>query len=279
VPLRRTQLSHLGLRTPDAGRLAAFYEDAVGLSRHESLPGGGLRLGWGRGHHVLDLLPGEPGLDHFGLEVRDGDELQAVAERAAAAGLGARPLPELPNGFELRDPDGTAVQVHGRVGRDGETAAVPGRRPNRMQHLTLATGRVAEAAAFYTDVLGFSITDWMGESFVWLRCGPEHHTVAAVRGAAPGLDHYAYEIGGWDDFKLWCDRLAELAIPVFWGPGRHGPGNNLFIMFDDPDGTHVELSAELERYADDVAEIQPRVWAESPRTTNLWGGAGPAWRS
>ncbi len=60
-------------------------------------------------------------------------------------------------------------------------------------------------------------------------------------------------------------------MPLIWGPGRHGPGNNLFVMFDDPEGNHVELSAEMERFYDDRAEYRPRTWAVGPRTVNLWG--------
>jgi len=33
---------------------------------------------------------------------------------------------------------------------------------------------------------------------------------------------------------------------VKWGPGRHGPGNNLFVFIHDLDGNWVEVSAELE---------------------------------
>jgi catechol 2,3-dioxygenase len=42
-------------------------------------------------------------------------------------------------------------------------------------------------------------------------------------------------------------------------------------MFDDPEGNHIELSAEMERFYDDRAEYQPRTWAVDPRTVNLWG--------
>jgi catechol-2,3-dioxygenase len=259
--------------------MSAFYQDALGLSLHRSLADGGVRLGWGRGHHVLDLLPGQVGIDHFGLEVRDDGALEAIRERA---GEGARPLADLEelHGFELRDPDGNTVQLHGRVDRSGEREGRPGRRPTRMQHLTLATTQVGAVADFYVDVLGFRVSDRMGDVFTWLRCSPEHHTVAAVdAGGALGLDHYAYELDSWEDFKLWCDRLSAMDVPVRWGPGRHGPGNNLFIMFDDPDGNHIELSAELDRYWDDTAAIEPRAWVPGPRTTNLWGGPPADWRS
>ena len=63
-----------------------------------------------------------------------------------------------------------------------------------------------------------------------------------------------------------------------WGPGRHGPGNNLFLFFDDSAGFHVELSSEMERYYDERACYTPRVWEVGPRATNLWGGPSAGWR-
>jgi catechol 2,3-dioxygenase len=274
--LGRTQMSHLGLRTPQVERMAAFYEDALGLCVHGDAAGGGLRLGWGRGHYVLELLPGDAALDHYGLEIRDEGALDELRSRLDGA---TAPLDEL-DGFEVRDPDGNRVQLHGRVDRSGENEVRPGRRPTRMQHITVASKQVPAVAQWYVETLGFRVSDTMGDAFMWLRCGPEHHTVAAVdSGAAGGMDHYAYEIASWEDFKLWCDRLSGMDVPIAWGPGRHGPGNNLFIMFDDPDGNHVELSAELENFWDDTASYDPpRNWVPGPRTTNLWGGPPAPWR-
>ncbi len=57
---------------------------------------------------------------------------------------------------------------------------------------------------------------------------------------------------------------------MFWGPGRHGPGDNLFVMFRDPDGNTREISAELELMPYDMAH---REWPHDARTLNLWGDA------
>ena len=61
------------------------------------------------------------------------------------------------------------------------------------------------------------------------------------------------------------------------GPGRHGPGNNLFVMFDDPAANRIELSCEMERYWDELADYTPRQWHPGVKTINLWGVA-PSWR-
>jgi len=65
---------------------------------------------------------------------------------------------------------------------------------------------------------------------------------------------------------------------VAWGPGRHGPGNNLFVFFDDPAGNHIELSAEMEKFHDDRVTYVPRRWEPIPNSVNLWGGQLPTWR-
>jgi hypothetical protein len=72
------------------------------------------------------------------------------------------------------------------------------------------------------------------------------------------------------DIRDWADRMGSLRIPLWWGPGRHGVGNNLFFMIEDPDGHKVEFSAEIERMPREMAW---RTWPHEQRTLNLWGSA------
>jgi len=90
---------------------------------------------------------------------------------------------------------------------------------------------------------------------------------------------FSFDVSGWGDLLTWCDRLSAQGVDVTWGPGRHGPGNNLFIMFDDPAGNHVELSAELEQFHDEQADHPVRHWRPVPRSINLWGGQLAAFRT
>ena len=275
--LRQTSLSHIRLRTRNVEAMAEFYERTVGLIRHETPVGVDARLGWGIGHHVVDLVTGEPGLDGVGFEVLDPGGVQRLAARAPEHSRVVSGPHSDDGSLTLRDPDGTHIEFHGRVNRAGEQVADPGRRPIRVQHVTLATQNMDTMVEFYLE-LGFRVSDRMGEVFTWLRSTVEHHSLAIVNAAAAGMDHYSYDVSDWNDFKVWCDRLADLDVAVRWGPGRHGPGNNLFIFFDDPDGNHVELSAEMERFWDDRAEYAPRVWTADPKTINLWGGQLASWR-
>lgn len=288
--LRETSVSHIGFRVPNVHAAAGFYARVLGMVQHDDLADGGIRMGWGIGHHVVDLMPGtapEAELAHYGFEVKDVGGIEGIAERLMAAGIEFQPLdPAMldagvgkAEGIVVRDPDGTPVHLHTRVRRQGENAADTGRRPIKFQHTTVGTPDVGPMVDFFVGILGFRISDQLADGrFCWLRSDRDHHTLAIVNVGASRLDHYSYDLAEWGDFKAWCDRLTELDVPVAWGPGRHGPGNNLFVFFDDPAGTHIELSAEMEKFYDDRVEYTPRRWSPIPQSVNLWGGQLPSWR-
>lgn len=285
--LRDTAVSHVGFAVPDVDASERFYGRVLGLVRHAELPEGGVRLGWGLGHHVLDLMPGEAQLLHYAFEVRDRDGIEGIRRRLGSGGWETTDLDPAfvdealgePTGISVSDPDGTTVQFHGPVRRQGENAADPGRRPIKFQHTTLGTTDVQPMLDFFTHA-GFRMSDQLADGrFCWLRSNKDHHTLAVVAVGRNGvLDHYSYDLAEWEDFKTWCDRLTELDVAVQWGPGRHGPGNNLFVFFDDPAGNHIELSAEMEKFYDDRVTYVPRQWTPAPQTVNLWGGQTPTWR-
>lgn len=286
--LSDTATSHIGFRVPDVAATVDFYCRVLGMHRHADLADGGARLGWGAGHHVIDLHPGEKALLHYGFEVRDPGGVQLIRDRLEAAGVAYEDLdvtlidePVGPReGIVVVNPDGTPVHFHSPVLRSGENSADTGRRPIKYQHVTVGTADPKPMVDFFLTVLGFRLTDKLEDDrFFWLRSNRDHHSLAIVYVGEPGvLDHYSYDLAEWQDFKAWCDRVTELGVQIQWGPGRHGPGNNLFVFFDDPAGTHIELSAEMEKYHDDRAVIQERVWSPLPETINVWGGQLPRWR-
>jgi len=126
--LRQTSVSHIGFSVPDVATTADFYGRVLGLLVQEDLPGGGVRLGWGTGHHVIELVAGEPNLTHYGFEVRDENGVEGIAKRLTAAGHVVEDLSSdyldcslgSPTGIVVRDPDGTPVHFHGAVERQGE---------------------------------------------------------------------------------------------------------------------------------------------------------------
>jgi hypothetical protein len=137
------------------------------------------------------------------------------------------------------------------------------------------TTRIDPLVDFYVNRVGFAVSDRVlnedgSLAAFFLRSDHEHHSLAFFVGSKNELDHHAYETTCWNDIRDWADRFGKEHIPMFWGPGRHGPGNNLFFMVKDVDGNKLELSAELETFAPD----QPaRVWPNTEYTLNYWGSA------
>jgi hypothetical protein len=93
----------------------------------------------------------------------------------------------------------------------------------------------------------------------------------------PGIDHIGFAVTNGPELLQWADQLSTRQIPVLWGPGRHGAGNDLFVRFSDVDGVHIELSAELQQYYDRDVTTPPRLWHTRTMALNLWGGL-PAWK-
>ncbi|MBC7803198.1 MAG: VOC family protein [Candidatus Parcubacteria bacterium] len=252
-------------------RLARFYGELLG-DEVEALPQGEwLVQGHGRRLIVGKGVPGA--VPYFAFALRDAAQLAqcGAALRQAGMKLEASPSPLLLDGaFSLLDPDGRRVVF----GLPRRVAGVQGVLAGRLQHFVCASVRLPEMLAFYRDTLGARESDRVLENgdiaAAFLRSDPEHHSFATFRAPASRPDHHCYETGSWNDIRDWADRMAGLRIPLWWGPGRHGPGNNLFFMVEDPEGHKVEFSAELELM---TQEAPCRSWPHEQRTLNLWGSA------
>lgn len=274
-------LSYLAITVPEPEKAATFYVDVLGMTA-ESRDGGGVALSWGSGSDVILLEPGaRAGVDRFGFEVPDAGQLAALTDRLRSAGLdGGWDHPGEPGGpgaVRVLDPRGRRLELHGRIDRAGERAETAGQRPIRLQHVTFETTDMESTVAFYEKVVGFRVSDRMADGFTWLRSDTFHHLIAFVSGPSDDVDHFSFDVLDWPELKEWCDALGRRGVSLLWGPGRHGPGNNLFVIFPDPNGLKIELSAEMEQYWDDRAEYQPRVWQPVATTLNLWGPL-PSWR-
>ena len=58
--------------------------------------------------------------------------------------------------------------------------------PLKLGHLAWVCNDPQAIAKFYIETLGFRLSDWIGDYFGFLRCGPDHHTVNFIRGPQPG---------------------------------------------------------------------------------------------
>ena len=76
---------------------------------------------------------------------------------------------------------------------------------------------VKRVTEFYCDVLGFRVSDWMGDYFSFLRCGPDHHTINLVRDRQNRHFHTAFELRDWGHMQTACDFLSLNGYKLLWG--------------------------------------------------------------
>lgn len=196
---------------------------------------------------------------------------QHLANSGAALGPSPSPLFD-ERAFSVADPDGN-IAVFGVAARDDPAGA--GAPDARLQHVTMRTTSIAPLVQHYSDTLGFFLADTVTTEDQDLRTAffasdVEHHSLAAFKSGEALLDHHSYELSGWNMIRDWADHFASLELTLRWGPGRHGPGNNLFMFVEDPEGNWIEFSAELERM--DADRVTGH-WPHAPRTLNRWGDA------
>jgi YD repeat-containing protein len=150
----------------------------------------------------------------------------------------------------------------------------------------MRTGNPQRCERFYVDQLGFKLSDWLGDFFVFLRCNVDHHTMNFITAKQRGMFHVAWELDDSAHLTRACDVLGLNKIKLAWGIGRHGPGHNLYAYHYDPDGNVIETFAELDRISSEEQGYfdprpyhrdnpqRPKVWTTLP--ADLWGPPRPA---
>ena len=127
-------------------------------------------------------------------------------------------------------------------------------------------------AEFYEKVLGFRVSDWIGDFFVFMRCNADHHAVNFITAKNINMHHIAWEMKDGAQLQNACDVFGERKIPIVWGPARLGPGHNVAAFHRDHDDWVVEVYCELDQMKDEeLGYWDPRPWhRELPQRPKVW---------
>ena len=265
-------LHHLEIQSSNPERLSNFYSNIMDMKIDKVSSDKFLCDGPSR--KIIITLGKDKTLSHAGMVCRNENNLNGFKDFLNQKELKLKYFnSELykPGSFSDEDPDKNVICFG--VLKDKSTASLNGIHAP-LQHLTFASEDVESFQNFYENKLGFQVTDRViknnGElATCFTTSNHEHHTIACFKSSKNGMDHHSYEAGDWNHIKGWCDHFASNNIKLMWGPGRHGPGNNLFVFIEDIDGNWIEISAELET----VHGRPVKNWPQEERTLNLWGNA------
>ncbi len=271
------------LAVRDVEASADFYKRAWGLEEVGRQDSTVYLRATGQEHHVLSLREA-PQAAFLGsrLAVADKEDVDAIHARATGFGADIASVPaDLPAhagggyGFSFRTPDGILQSVSSHVARHA-VRIDDRKRPVKFSHVVLRAANYPQLRSFYCDLLGFKLSDET-DGIDFLRCSPDHHSVALAKAEGPGLHHMAFEMESLDSLLYAVGRLRHLGHELEWGIGRHsGPGNNVFSFFVEPNGFAAEMTTEMDQVDDATYPVRSKEWWRENRPYGgpcAWGVA------
>jgi catechol 2,3-dioxygenase len=143
----------------------------------------------------------------------------------------------------ISTPSGSGSDGTGESGEGG----LPIHPDAVVGHVHLKVSDLERAIGFYRDVLGFEVTQRMGERAAFLGAGGYHHHIGpAPPPGTTGLYHVAFRYPDRAALAIALRRLIGHGVALD-GAADHGVSEALYLR--DPDGNGVELYWDRPRNA------------------------------
>ena len=277
--IKARRLGHATFETPDLDRAIAYYTHVNGLVLHAKNSGCAF-LASRTGLLTIALEQGaREYLKRISFEVSPQSDFADMARMLMADGVNSQvrsdAAPGIASMLAFEDPKGTTIELFREWKYLGAHHQVLGAGPLKLGHIAHVVENPRAMADFYCRVLGFRVSDWIEDYFVFLRCNPDHHTVNFIRGATRKMHHIAFELKDFAHIQGACELLALRKMPINWGPVRHGPGHNVAIYHRNFDDQNVEFYIELDQMKDEeLGYFDPRPWHhDTPQRPKIWDRA------
>lgn len=282
--IQARRLGHATFETPDLEKAIAYYTQVNGLivaarDRNRAF------LATKIGQLAVQLdLGNDSRCTKLSFEVAPDEDFAAMRRDLAKDGIKSDErsdaVPGLARTLAFHDPKGTTIELFSQWNFIGANHPVIGAGPLKLGHVAFVVNDPKTIAEFYQRVLGFRVSDWIEDFFVFLRCNADHHALNFISGRNLKVHHFAFELKDFAHMQGACDCLGQWKIPIIWGPVRLGPGHNVAIFHRNADDQVVEFYAELDQMTDDaLGYFVPRPWhRDHPQRPKIWSRAeGSIW--
>jgi catechol 2,3-dioxygenase len=123
--------------------------------------------------------------------------------------------------------------------------------PRQIDHVTVATAAPLADAEWYRDTLNYTFTEYtvLDDAdvpvFAMVTNNEKSHDLGLLldptemRGR---LHHVAYWVDSRDELLRAADILLGADIPIEFGPGRHGMGEQDYLYAREPGGVRIEVN-------------------------------------
>jgi catechol 2,3-dioxygenase-like lactoylglutathione lyase family enzyme len=261
------RLSSITVGVPNLTETHHYYTD-FGLT---STPDGWLSTQDGGRQLRLEQAPTRRllevviGADH-------ADDLDATAARLEKLGV---PMSREPGWIAALEPVAgfrAVVRVADRIVQPEQPATVyngPGRierstrrapgvlreepvRPRKLGHVVMGSTDYETTRRFFTEGLGFKLSDEIKDHGAFLRCSTDHHNVLVLSAPVNFLHHSSWQVDDIDEVGRGAKAMLE-GNPGrhVWGLGRHHAGSNFFWYLKDPAGNFSEYYSDMDCIVDD----------------------------
>jgi catechol 2,3-dioxygenase len=259
---------------------ARFYEAVWGLQPVERRNDAHYFRGTCGYHHILGLHRGaQPAVVRIVFDVADRRSVDALHSAIAAAGCkvtapGPLSAPGGGYGFCCKDPDGRNLAFVCGCADHADIADRPD-RPRKIVHANLNASAIEASLSFFVNTLGFRLID-DNAPLTFLHCGnADHCSIVLAKTEWSTLNHIAFDLPDFDSVMRGMGRMKDNGYPIEWGPGRHGPGNNVFAYFCGPDEVPLEYAAEVLQIDDSYTPRGSAYWKFAPGRSEQWGITQP----
>jgi 2,3-dihydroxybiphenyl 1,2-dioxygenase len=284
APMEIQAFGYLGVGTTRLDDWTALATRGLGMEAVDRGAGvRAFRMDDRRQRLVLDsAMPDQT--HYFGWEVADAAALDALASRLEQANIVVRREPtaladqRFVSGLvSFADPAGNRLEAfYGAATAD--TPFRPGRLisgfragPLGMGHVLITVRDITAALAFYRDVLGFRVSDYMlaPVSAYFLHVNPRHHSIALVEAPMNAMNHLMVELYSLDDVGQGFDLALMNRERIAATLGRHN--NDLMTSF------YTRTPSEfLVEYGWGGRDVNDATWQPKELETlaSFWGHEG-----
>jgi catechol 2,3-dioxygenase-like lactoylglutathione lyase family enzyme len=283
------RLTRIVIGVPDVEAAAAYYRDfgltELGANRFATVDGGEqLAIARARQRRLLQL----------GIGVHDTDDLDRIGSRLDNLGIG---YTRNDTSMSVLDPNSSLTVVveiadeikqqytptpatNGPGRPDRANLRAPGIdrenpvRPRKLGHVVVGSIDQDASHRFFTDGLGFKITDHVPGLASFMRCSTDHHNVLVQQAPLNFLHHTAWEVDDVDEVGRGATAMLE-GHPErhVWGLGRHHLGSNFFWYLKDPAGNFSEYYSDIDCIIDE--QLWKPVVLEGAKGLYSWGPPPP----
>ncbi|MEJ2886816.1 VOC family protein [Actinomycetospora aeridis] len=147
-------------------------------------------------------------------------------------------------------------------------------RPRKLGHVVFGSVDQNATQRFFTQGLGFKVSDEAPGLASFMRCSTDHHNVLVQQAPVSFLHHSSWEVDDVDEVGRGATTMLENHPERHtWGLGRHYIGSNFFWYLRDPAGNFSEYYSDIDCIPDDQI-WEPGVVA-GEKSLYSWGPPPP----